>query len=171
MLAMGHKKCFLRHAVSDDRYIIKYDCEEQTQIKAFIQRSSSPSRAESPATINSTDWRARYAGFTLKRFLSFIRFSKCDHKHEDKTTHQQIFNQVSQLWTQLILHLCCPKAFVLRHDCFYYASVICQLVFLLDIVSFHVIICILGIPPTHQDFEYLRFTIASDVLPSRFSHT
>ncbi len=29
-----------------------YDCEEQTQIQAFIRRSSSPSRAASPATVN-----------------------------------------------------------------------------------------------------------------------
>ncbi len=38
-----------------------YDCEEQTQIQAFIRQSSS--RAASPATVNSkarADWRARY---------------------------------------------------------------------------------------------------------------
>ncbi len=40
-----------------------YDCEEQTQIQAFIRQSSSPSRAASPATVNSkarADWRVRY---------------------------------------------------------------------------------------------------------------
>ncbi len=66
---MGHKSRFLRHAVTDNRTIIytknatllrnetilfvrcnpnlpnPYDCEEQTQIQAFIRRSSSPSRA------------------------------------------------------------------------------------------------------------------------------
>ncbi len=40
-----------------------YDCEEQTQIQAFIRRSSSPSRAVQAVAVNSkarADWRARY---------------------------------------------------------------------------------------------------------------
>ncbi len=59
MFSMGHKKRFLRHAVTDNRTIkttktdqndmkpfssraVSCDCEEQTQIQAFIRRSSSP---------------------------------------------------------------------------------------------------------------------------------
>ncbi len=40
-----------------------YDCEEQTQIQAFIRWFSSPSQAASPATVNRkarADWRVRY---------------------------------------------------------------------------------------------------------------
>ncbi len=48
-----------------------YDCEEQTQIQAFIRRSSSPSRAASPATVNSkarADWRRAPYEFKCCRF-------------------------------------------------------------------------------------------------------
>ncbi len=47
-----------------------YDCEEQTQIQAFIRWPSSPSRAVSPANVNSkacADWRNLYK-FKFCRF-------------------------------------------------------------------------------------------------------
>ncbi len=66
-----------------------YDCEEQTQIQAFIRRSSYPSRAANPATINSkarADWRARYefkccrftAGESNAHWLSPAFVTNCD---------------------------------------------------------------------------------------------
>lgn len=82
LFAMGHKRHFLRHAVADNKTIKytknttqillvccnpnlpnPYDCEEQTQIQAFIRWSSSLSQAASPVTVNSkarADWCALY---------------------------------------------------------------------------------------------------------------
>ncbi len=58
-----------------------YDCEEQTQIQAFIWRSSSPSRAASPATVNHkarADWRVRYE-------FKCCRFKRQVLRHDNRT--------------------------------------------------------------------------------------
>ncbi len=57
---------------------------------------------------------------------------------------------------KLILHLCCPNHFVLRHDCVCYTSLSAR--FLIGYCSAsrdnlqieHAFV--LGVPPTHQDF-------------------
>ncbi len=56
-----------------------YDCEKQTQIQAFIQRSSSPSQAASPVTVNN-----KALASVLYEFKCF-RFKRQVLRQDDRT--------------------------------------------------------------------------------------